>query len=153
MFARVTTVFSINPEALVVPEEAIVPQGGRQFVIKVVEPSELPAPAVAASGAVARPALPPDTKFVSLRQEVKLGARRQGKVQVLDGLSEGQTVVIAGQQRLQRDGTALRIIELGRPPQGGSIRSQRCSRQRASSRTASLGCEPLILSENQHAIG
>lgn len=120
MFARVTTVFSINPEALVVPEEAIVPQGGRQFVIKVVEPSELPAPAVAASGAVARPALPPDTKFVSLRQEVKLGARRQGKVQVLDGLSEGQTVVIAGQQRLQRDGTALRIIELGRPPQGAA---------------------------------
>jgi membrane fusion protein (multidrug efflux system) len=120
MFARVTTVFSINPEALVVPEEAIVPQGGRQFVIKVVEPSELPAPAVAASGAVAPPALPPDTKFVSLRQEVKLGARRQGKVQVLDGLSEGQTVVIAGQQRLQRDGTALRIIELGRPPQGAA---------------------------------
>jgi membrane fusion protein (multidrug efflux system) len=55
-----------------------------------------------------------------LRQEVKLGARRQGKVQVLDGLSEGQTVVIAGQQRLQRDGTALRIIELGRPPQGAA---------------------------------
>ena len=120
MFARVTTVFSINPEALVVPEEAIVPQGGRQFVIKVIEPSALPAPAVAASGAVAPPALPPDTKFVSLRQEVKLGARRQGKVQVLDGLSEGQTVVIAGQQRLQRDGTALRIIELGRPPQGAA---------------------------------
>ncbi len=120
MFARVTTVFSINPEALVVPEEAIVPQGGRQFVIKVVEPSALPAPAVAASGAVAPPALPPDTKFVSLRQEVKLGARRQGKVQVLDGLTEGQTVVIAGQQRLQRDGTALRIIELGRPPQGAA---------------------------------
>ena len=120
MFARVTTVFSINPEALVVPEEAIVPQGGRQFVIKVVEPSALPAPAVAASGAVAQPALPPDAKFVSLRQEVKLGARRQGKVQVLDGLTEGQTVVIAGQQRLQRDGTALRIIELGRPPQGAA---------------------------------
>lgn len=117
MFARVTTVFSINPEALVVPEEAIVPQGGRQFVIKAIEPSELPAPAVAASGAVAPPALPPDTKFVSLRQEVKLGVRRQGKVQVLDGLTEGQTIVIAGQQRLQRDGTALRIIELGRPPQ------------------------------------
>ena len=115
MFARVNTVFSINDAALVVPEEAIVPQGGRQFVIKVVELSALP-PAVAASA----PAMPPDTKFVSLRQEVKLGARRQGKVEVVDGLTEGQTVVVAGQQRLQRDGTGLRIVEAGRPPQGAA---------------------------------
>lgn len=42
MFARVTTVFSVNPAALVVPEEAIVPQGGRQFVIKVVTPDSVP---------------------------------------------------------------------------------------------------------------
>ncbi|MEY4267249.1 MAG: hypothetical protein RIS90_1784 [Pseudomonadota bacterium] len=115
MFARVTTVFSTNDAALVVPEEAIVPQGGRQFVFKVVEPAALP-PATAASA----PALPPDTKFVSLRQEVRLGARRAGKVEVVDGLVEGQTVVVAGQQRLQRDGTGLRIVELGRPPQGAA---------------------------------
>jgi multidrug efflux pump subunit AcrA (membrane-fusion protein) len=115
MFARVTAVFSVNEAALVVPEEAIVPQGGRQFVFKVVEPSALP-PAVAASA----PPLAPDTKFVSQRQEVKLGARRAGKVEVTDGLSEGQTVVVAGQQRLQRDGTALRVVELGRPPQAGA---------------------------------
>ena len=115
MFARVTTVFSTNDAALVVPEEAIVPQGGRQFVFKVVEPAALP-PATAVSA----PALPPDTKFVSLRQEVKLGARRAGKVEVVDGLTEGQSVVVAGQQRLQRDGTALRIVELGRPPQGAA---------------------------------
>ncbi len=115
MFARVTAVFSVNEAALVVPEEAIVPQGGRQFVFKVVEPGALP-PAVAASA----PALAPDTKFVSQRQEVKLGARRAGKVEVTDGLSEGQTVVVAGQQRLQRDGTGLRVVELGRPPQAGA---------------------------------
>ena len=115
MFARVTAVFSVNEAALVVPEEAIVPQGGRQFVFKVVEPGALP-PAVAASA----PPLAPDAKFVSHRQEVKLGARRAGKVEVTDGLSEGQTVVVAGQQRLQRDGTALRVVELGRPPQAGA---------------------------------
>ena len=115
MFARVTAVFSVNEAALVVPEEAIVPQGGRQFVFKVVEPGALP-PAVAASA----PPLAPDAKFVSQRQEVKLGARRAGKVEVTDGLSEGQTVVVAGQQRLQRDGTALRVVELGRPPQAGA---------------------------------
>lgn len=106
MFARVTTIFSVNDSALVVPEEAIVPQGGRQFVIRAVAPSVLP---------VAPENLPPETKFVSMRQEVKLGVRRQGQVEILEGLSEGQTVVLAGQQRLQKDGTPLRIVELGRP--------------------------------------
>jgi len=112
MFARVTTVFSIKDSALVVPEEAIVPQGGRQFVFKVVD-----APATPAEGSAP---LPPDTKFVSQRQEVKLGVRRQGKVEITEGVVEGETVVLAGQQRLQRDGTALRIVELGRPPQGAA---------------------------------
>jgi len=107
MFARVTTVFSVNDAALVVPEEAIVPQAGRQFVIKVVAPAALPAKTTAA--------MPADTKFVSLRQEVKLGVRQQGKVEITEGLTAGQTVVVAGQQRLQRDGTPLRIVALGQP--------------------------------------
>ena len=110
MFARVNTVFSVNDAALVLPEEAIVPQGGRQFVIKVVAPESVPL--------VTKPSLPADTQFVSLRQEVKLGIRRQGKVEVTEGVTEGDVVVLAGQQRLQRDGTPLRIVELGRPPQG-----------------------------------
>ena len=109
MFARVTTVFAVRESAVVVPEEAIVPQGGRQFVIKVVDSSSMPAGA----GATA----PSDSKLVSLRQEVKLGARQLGKVEVTDGLVEGETVVIAGQQRLQRDGTPLRVVDLGRQGQ------------------------------------
>ena len=108
MFARVTSVFSVNEAALVVPEEAIVPQGGRQFVIKVVAPEAVPT----AAGKV-----PPDTEFVSLRQEVTLGVRRLGKVEITQGLSKGETVVVAGQQRLQRDGTPLRVIATGQPPQ------------------------------------
>lgn len=118
MFARVTSVFSVNDEALVVPEEAIVPQGGRQFVIKVVAPEAVPAVA----GKV-----PPDTRFVSLRQEVTLGVRRQGKVEITQGLTKGETVVVAGQQRLQRDGTPLRVVVTGQPPQkttsGGAAQS------------------------------
>jgi len=106
MFARVTAVFGVNDSALVVPEEAIVPQGGKQFVIRVVAPSAVPAAT----------SLPADTQWVSLRQEVKLGVRRQGKVEIAEGLTEGQTIVVAGQQRLQRDGTPLRIVELGKPP-------------------------------------
>ena len=111
MFARVKTVFSVNDAALVVPEEAIVPQGGRQFVIKVVTPAELPAPAVN---------LPSGNEFFSLRQEVQLGSRQSGKVEITQGLVDGQTVVVAGQQRLQRDGTPLRIVTLGLPPQGAA---------------------------------
>lgn len=104
MFARATTVFGVNETAVVVPEAAIVPQGGRQYVIRVVEPSAVPGTATAALG--------PDVKTVSLRQEVRLGVRRGGKVEVSGGLREGQTVVVAGQQRLQRDGTPVRVVDL-----------------------------------------
>ncbi len=110
MFARVTTVFAVRELAVVVPEEAIVPQGGRQFVIKVVDSAK-----VASNAGTSTPA---DTGLVSLRQEVKLGARQAGKVEVTEGLVEGETVVVAGQQRLQRDGTSLRVVDLGRPGRG-----------------------------------
>ena len=119
MFARVTAVFAVKPNALVVPEEAIVPQGGKQFVIKAVAPSDLPAPAASsasAASAPSAPALPPDTKLVSQRVEVKLGMRRGGQVEITDGLIEGDTIVVAGQQRLQKDGSPLRVVELGRGP-------------------------------------
>ncbi|MDZ7920615.1 efflux RND transporter periplasmic adaptor subunit [Rhodoferax sp.] len=106
MFARVTAIFGVNDAALVVPEESLVPQGGKQFVVLVVPPSEVPSAAN----------LPANTEWVSKRQEVKLGVRRQGKVEVTEGVSEGQTIVVAGQQRLQRDGTPVRIVELGRGP-------------------------------------
>lgn len=114
MFARVTAVFAVKPNALIVPEEAIVPQGGKQFVIKGVAPELLPQPA--ASDAASAPVLPPDTKLVSQRVEVKLGLRRGGQVEITQGLEEGDTVVIAGQQRLQKDGSPLRVVELGRGP-------------------------------------
>lgn len=93
MFARVTTVFGVNDAALVVPEEAIVPQGGKQFVIK----------AVGAAGAL-----------TSQRQEVGLGVRRQGKVEITQGVALGDVVVVAGQQRLQKDGTPLRALDLAK---------------------------------------
>ena len=109
MFARVTAVFAFKPEALAVPEEAIVPQAGRQFVFKLVDPSTMENLG----------ALPPDTKSVSKRVEVTIGIRRPGLVEILTGLAEGDTVVLAGQQRLQKDGTAVRVVELGRPGGAG----------------------------------
>ena len=93
MFARVNAVFGVRENARVVPEEAIVPLGGKQFVIKV---------------------MPGDTPkvLVSQRVEVKVGLRSPGKVEVLDGLEPGDTVVVAGQQRLQRDGTVVNVVDL-----------------------------------------
>lgn len=114
MFARVSAVFAVKPDALVVPEEAIVPQGGKQFVIKAISPSELPAQP--ASATASAPEIPPGTQYVSKRVEVKLGIRRGGQVEVTEGLNEGEPVVVAGQQRLQKDGTPLRVVELGKPP-------------------------------------
>jgi len=98
MFARVTTVFSTNAAALVVPEEAIVPQAGKQFVFVLLKEGE-------GDGA----------KLVSRRTEVQLGVRRGAQVQITQGLVEGDTVVVAGQQRLQKDGTAVRVVEMGQP--------------------------------------
>jgi membrane fusion protein (multidrug efflux system) len=95
MFARVLIVFSVDDRALVVPEEALVPQGGRQFVYVLDEQGQGDA-----------------RKRVSRRVEVELGVRRGAEVQITQGLKEGDTVVVAGQQRLQRDGTAVRVIDM-----------------------------------------
>jgi membrane fusion protein (multidrug efflux system) len=113
MFARATAIFAIKDSALVVPEEALVPFAGRQFVIKVVDKSAVPGTATAA--------LPAHIKEVSLRQEVRVGVRRAGKVEVevptgaAGSLAEGDVIVTAGQQRLQRDGSPVRVVDLSRP--------------------------------------
>lgn len=101
MFARVNALFGIKQAALSISEEAIVSTGGKQFVVKAVPPEAVPE----------HGPLPPDTKLVSQRTEVKLGARRPGRVEILSGLLAADTVVVAGQFRLQKDGTALRVIE------------------------------------------
>ncbi len=110
LFARVTVVMSVNEAALMVPEEAVVPQGGRQTVFRLEKEGE-------GDGA----------KTVSRRTEVKLGLRRGAMVQIVDGLKEGDTVVVAGQQRLQRDGTAVRVVDMNRagaPAGGGAAPSE-----------------------------
>ena len=98
MFARVLIVFSVNERALVVPEEALVPQAGKQYAYVLDEQGEGDA-----------------KKRLSRRVEVALGARRGSEVEVVSGLRQGETVVIAGQQRLQRDGTAVRVVNMAAP--------------------------------------
>ncbi len=102
MFARVNAIFGVREKALVIPEEAIIPQGGRSFVVKLV-PGEKP------------------EEQVSQRVAVVTGLRLPGRVEVIEGLAVGDTVVTAGHQRLQKDGTAVRVIDMsrGRPGAGG----------------------------------
>jgi len=95
MFARVLIVFSVDDKALVVPEEALVPQGDRQYVYVIDEQGQGDA-----------------SKRTSRRVEVSLGVRRGADVQITQGLKAGDTVVVAGQQRLQRDGTVVRVVNV-----------------------------------------
>lgn len=99
MFARVTTVFSERANARVIPEEAIVPEGSKAFVYRVIDGKE------------------PGTR-VTQRTAVALGARTPGLVEVVEGLAAGDLVITAGQQRIQRDGTAVRVVVLGEPEGG-----------------------------------
>ncbi|MGV1044577.1 efflux RND transporter periplasmic adaptor subunit [Limnohabitans sp.] len=102
MFARVNAVFGSRPSALVIPEEAIVPQGGRTFVVKVI------------------PGDKPET-LISQRVPVKVGLRQPGKVEILEGLELDDTVVVAGHQRLQKDGTPVRVVDMSRPASGKPV--------------------------------
>lgn len=99
MFARVNAVFGERDQARVIPEEALVPQGNRQFVIKL------------------KPGADKET-MVAQRVDVKLGIRKPGRVEILEGLEVGDLVVIAGQQRVQKDGMAVRLAEFGQAPTG-----------------------------------
>jgi membrane fusion protein (multidrug efflux system) len=84
MFARVRVVLGDRPNALMVPEEAIAPQGEDFYVFTVAE-------------------------GVAQRRKVRLGVRRDGQVELLDGVQAGDRVVTAG-VRVQRDGQPVRVV-------------------------------------------
>ena len=83
MFARVRLITSESADSLVVPEQALVPQGSEQFVFKVVDGR-------------------------AVRAKVEVGQRRDGKVEMVSGVTAGEVVVISGQQRL-RDGVPVAV--------------------------------------------
>lgn len=83
LFARISVLLQLKQDALSVPEQAIVPQGDSQFVFKIVD------------GKVQL------TKVVT-------GTRREGRVEIVEGLSAGDQVVTAGQLKI-RDGSVVSI--------------------------------------------
>ena len=84
LFARVRLTIDEQPNAVLVPEQAIVAFGNNQFVFKVVE------------GKVAQ-------------TPVKLGERRNAEVEITSGLSPGDVVVTAGQLKI-RDGAPVAVV-------------------------------------------
>ena len=113
MFARVNAVFDVREDARVIPEEAIVPQGGKQYVIKLLDDP-------AATGT------PAPGSRITQRVEVRVGLRSPGRVEVLEGLSAGDTVITSGQQRVQKDGTRVTVVAASgtAQPSAGALAAQ-----------------------------
>ncbi len=90
MFMHLTVVLQTR-DALMVPEEAVMAQGGSTYAF-VVEDG------------------------IARRRQVTLGHRQQGKVEIVEGAAESEVIVTDGLQRL-RDGIAVKIPDAG--PRGG----------------------------------
>lgn len=85
MFARVSLVLEQRKNAILVPEQALIPQGNDSFVFKLV-----------------------DGKAV--KTKVVLGQRRTGDVEVTQGLKPHDVIITAGQMKL-RDGMEVNPIK------------------------------------------
>ena len=81
-------------DALVIPEQALVPEQGDVFVFVVVDGK-------------------------AEKRLVRIGQRRVGSVQVVQGLAEGDSVVTEGTQKL-RDGVAVKVVQPTGDAQGAA---------------------------------
>lgn len=79
MFLNVGLAVATRENALVLPEDALVAEGARQFVF------------VVADGR-------------SVRREVQLGLRQQGEVEIREGLAAADQVIVRGLQRVRHNG-------------------------------------------------
>jgi membrane fusion protein (multidrug efflux system) len=93
MFARVRLFTSGSKDSLVIPEESLFPLGDDKYVYKVV-----------------------DNK--AMRQKVEIGQRREGRVEIVNGLAPEDVVVTAGVIKL-REGVPVSIANTGTPPPVG----------------------------------
>ena len=94
MFARVVLVLETRENALIVPEQALVPMGNESFVYRL---------------AVGKAA----------RTKIELGLRRPGEVEVRSGLGAGDAIIVDGQLRL-RDGAPVTVLR----DEGGRMKDE-----------------------------
>jgi membrane fusion protein (multidrug efflux system) len=84
MFARVQLVLETREKALIVPEQALVPQGAERFVFRLVGGK-------------------------AVLTKIETGIRRPGEIEVRGGLAPGDTIIVDGQLRL-RDGAPVTVL-------------------------------------------
>ncbi len=85
LFSRVSLIVDSNAQAMLVPEGAIVPQGDQHFIYRVVDDR-------------------------AVLTEIQIGKRKDTRVEIRNGLSPGDIVVVAGQLKL-RDGLAVHTTQ------------------------------------------
>jgi len=99
-FARLDLEIEQHDEALIVPEQALWPQGDRQFVYRVEDGQ---------------------AKLV----EVETGLRRAGQVEIVSGLAPGDEVVTAGQLKLHDGAKVMPVPAPDAPAEGAAARAAR----------------------------
>lgn len=85
LFARITVEGQVTRQVVLVPESAVVPRSGENFVFRI-----------------------EDAKAVEAK--VKLGERKGAEVEILEGLPNDALVVTAGQLKL-RDGVQVEVVD------------------------------------------
>jgi len=90
MFGRVNVLLESRPNAVIVPEQAIWPQGRDSFVYKVVDGK-------------------------AILTKIDIGNRRPGEVEVAKGLAAGDVVVTDGQMKI-KDGAPVMVLPSAPPP-------------------------------------
>lgn len=86
MFLTVT-LLNESVEALVIPERALIPERSMQYVFVVAD------------------------NRIAERRVVRIGRRRPGEVEILEGLSAGEMVIVDGTQKA-RDGQTVQILRI-----------------------------------------
>lgn len=85
MFARIEVALKEKPNALAVPREAVLEEGGKQFVF-VVEGNQ------------------------AFRKPIVTGIEQDQLIEVVEGLKDGDKIVVRGQESI-RDGSTIRVVE------------------------------------------
>jgi membrane fusion protein (multidrug efflux system) len=124
MFGRIDVVYDQRHDALVVPRSALVEEDGESAVF-VIEPAppkkddgkdkDKDKQAKGKSGeAVAAEKKPDVPVFVAKRRVVKTGYAENDRVEVRDGLKDGERVITIGRNAV-RDGTEVTVLSTPQP--------------------------------------
>ncbi len=86
MFAKIELILKEKNDALVVPEQAIVPMGGKNFIYKVIEEKAVLSP-------------------------VTTGLRKEAAVEIIEGVAADDVVITDGQIKIRGNNVPVNVIE------------------------------------------